>query len=60
MNLEALNLKEISFHESKKIDGGVVAPAIAVAAAVGVGLGVIIVGAAVGYGIYLLVDWATS
>jgi lactobin A/cerein 7B family class IIb bacteriocin len=60
MNLEAFNLEEISLQESKEIDGGVVPAAVAVAAACGVGLGVIIVGAAVGYGIYCLVDWATS
>ncbi len=59
MNLKAFNLEEINYQESKQIDGGA-APVIAVAAAIGVGLGIIIVGDAVGYGIYLLVDWATS
>jgi hypothetical protein len=59
MNLEALNLKEMSIQESKETDGGVI-HAVAVAAACGVGLGIILVGCVVGYGIYRLVDWATS
>jgi hypothetical protein len=57
MNTEVLNLTEISFQESKEIEGGV-HPAVAVAAAVGVG--VLLVGCAVGYGLYKLVDWATD
>jgi hypothetical protein len=59
MNLEILNLEEISFQESKEIDGGVY-PAVAVAAACGVGLGVMLVGCAVGYGIYRLVDYVAT
>lgn len=59
MDLKSLNIEELSIQESREIDGGV-APVIAVAAAVGVGLGIIVVGAAVGYGIYCLVDWATE
>jgi len=59
MNLEALNLKEISLQEQVETEGGV-HPAVAVAAACGVGLGVILVGCVIGYGAYKLVQWATS
>jgi hypothetical protein len=59
MNLDVLNLEEISFQESQETNGGAVPAAVAVAAACGVGLGVILVGAAVGYGVYCFVDWAT-
>ena len=59
MNLEALNLKEMSIQESKETEGGVI-HAVAFAAACGVGLGIIVVGCVVGYGIYRLVDWATK
>jgi hypothetical protein len=40
-------------------EGGI-APIVVAAAVVGAGVGVIIIGAAVGYGIYKLIDWATS
>lgn len=59
MNLQALNLKEISVQEQVEINGGM-PHAVAVAAACGVGLGVVLVGCAVGYGVYKLVQWATS
>ncbi|TDE01964.1 class IIb bacteriocin, lactobin A/cerein 7B family [Flavobacterium hiemivividum] len=61
MNLEALKLEEISFQESQEIEGGVAVPvAVAVVAAGATVVGVIVVGAVVGYGIYKFVDWATS
>ena len=59
MNLESMNLNEISLDESKQINGGVPV-ALAVVAAGATVCGVILVGCAVGYGIYKLVDWATS
>ena len=58
MKLDALNLTELNFEEKRDIDGGV-PHALAVAAVCGAGLGVILVGCLVGYGIYRLVDWAT-
>ncbi len=60
--MEALKidgLEEMSHHEMDKTDGGV-APIVVAAAVVGAGIGVIVVGAAVGYAIYKLVNWATS
>ncbi len=62
-NLGAYNVQELQSDELLTIDGGEPITAGAVAVAVGVGVaavGVVLVGAAVGYGIYKLVDWATS
>ena len=59
MEISKLNLTELSINEQKEIDGGV-HPIVAGAAVVGTGLAIIVIGACVGYGIYKLVDWATS
>ena len=52
-------LTDMSNKEMVDTEGGV-APIVVAAAIVGAGIGVIIVGAVVGYGIYKLIDWATS
>ena len=60
--MEALKidgLVEMSNDEMDNTDGGI-APIVIAAGIVGAGVGVIIIGAAVGYGIYKLVNWATS
>ena len=60
--MEALKidgLTDLSQKEMIETEGGI-APILVAAAVVGTGVGIIVVGAAVGYGIYKLVDWATS
>jgi lactobin A/cerein 7B family class IIb bacteriocin len=52
-------LTDLSYEEMIETEGGI-APIVVAAAVVGAGVGVIIIGAAVGYGIYKLIDWATS
>jgi lactobin A/cerein 7B family class IIb bacteriocin len=52
-------LTDLSHKEMIETEGGI-APIVVAAAVVGAGVGVIIIGAAVGYGIYKLIDWATS
>ncbi len=52
-------LTDLSHEEMIETEGGI-APIVVAAAVVGAGVGVIIIGAAVGYGIYKLIDWATS
>ena len=51
-------LTDLSHEEMIETEGGI-APIVVAAAVVGAGVGVIIIGAAVGYGIYKLIDWAT-
>ena len=55
-------MKNLELNELRSVEGGVepITGAAAVAVAVGGAAAVIIVGAAVGYGVYRLVDWATS
>lgn len=60
--MEALKidgLTDLSQKEMFETEGGI-APIVVAAAVVGAGVGIIVVGAAVGYGIYKLIDWATS
>lgn len=57
LKLETIGLTELSKSETNKIDGGSI---LAVALVIAAGGGVILAGAAVGYGTYKLVQWATS
>ena len=60
--MEALKidgLTDLSQKEMIETEGGI-APIVVAAAVVGAGVGIIVVGAAFGYGIYKLIDWATS
>ena len=60
MNVNSLNLEEISFQESKEINGGAHPGLVAILAACGVGLGVMVVGCIVGYGLYCAFNWAVT
>ncbi len=51
-------LIDLSHEEMIETEGGI-APIVVALAVVGAGVGVIIIGAAVGYGIYKLIDWVT-
>jgi lactobin A/cerein 7B family class IIb bacteriocin len=60
--MEALKidgLTDLSQKEMIETEGGI-APIVVAAAVVGAGVGIIVVGAVFGYGIYKLIDWATS
>jgi hypothetical protein len=58
MEISKLNLKELSINEQKEIEGG--HPVVVVAAVVCTAVSLVVIGAVVGYGIYKLVDWATT
>lgn len=51
-------LTDLSHKEMIETEGGI-APVLVAVAVVGAGVGVIIIGAAVGHGIYKLIDWVT-
>jgi lactobin A/cerein 7B family class IIb bacteriocin len=57
-NLENFGVQELNTKEMEETNGGVAI--LGVLAVVAVGAGVLVVGAAVGYGLYRLVKWAVS
>jgi lactobin A/cerein 7B family class IIb bacteriocin len=57
-NLENFGVQELNAKEMEETNGGVAI--LGVLAVVAVGAGVLVVGAAVGYGLYRLVKWAVS
>jgi hypothetical protein len=61
LNIAEFSVVELKNSELNNTNGGVPWALIGAYAAAGAtGVGIIIVGAAVGYGVYKLVDWATS
>jgi lactobin A/cerein 7B family class IIb bacteriocin len=58
LEIERFDVVELNSEEMKSIEGG--HPVVAVVAVIVVVGAALIVGAAVGYALYCLVDWATS